>query len=304
MNTEARLPQSMQDLTHEVVTADSNGIDYDVWTWRPPGYEQGDQPYPVLFVLDGAMFMGTAIETVSVMSTIGEAKPAILVGVSTAPPGCTRDPADHRLLRRGTHGRGPRGGARHRVLLLGNVREAVRGSRDAVRGRLRRYGRVPRLPGGADPHGHDIPVSGRSRRGRGGGTLFGRRLRGGHAAAQADSVQPVHRRVVRHGRAGANAARTGETVRRHGGNQASPRVLRIRRSGRGRPLPHAVHRARRRAAASACRPAIPSLDVTIRRFDRETHGSVFAHIFSSGYRELWGTGISFVEAMRGVSIDL
>ncbi len=40
-----------------------------------------------------------------------------------------------------------------------------------------------------------------------------------------------------------------------------------------------------------------SLTVTIRGFDNETHGSVFPHIFSSGYRELWGSGISFVEAM-------
>ena len=39
------------------------------------------------------------------------------------------------------------------------------------------------------------------------------------------------------------------------------------------------------------------LSIIVRGYDRETHGSVFPHIFSSGYRELWGTGLSFVEAV-------
>ena len=37
--------------------------------------------------------------------------------------------------------------------------------------------------------------------------------------------------------------------------------------------------------------------VEIFGIDLETHGSVFPHIFSTGYRELWGPGISFVEAV-------
>ena len=37
--------------------------------------------------------------------------------------------------------------------------------------------------------------------------------------------------------------------------------------------------------------------VEIFGIDLETHGPVFPHIFSTGYRELWGTGISFVEAV-------
>ncbi len=87
MSNGIRLPQSLQTLTHEVMTADSNGVDYDVWTWTPPGYEHSDQSYPLLIILDGGMFMGGAIDTVALMSSIGEARPAILVGVSTAPPG-------------------------------------------------------------------------------------------------------------------------------------------------------------------------------------------------------------------------
>ena len=35
----------------------------------------------------------------------------------------------------------------------------------------------------------------------------------------------------------------------------------------------------------------------------ETHGSVFPHIFSSGYRELWGTGLSFVAAVAQAGIS-
>ena len=31
-----RLPRSAQDLDHEVIRADSNGVQYDVWTWVPP----------------------------------------------------------------------------------------------------------------------------------------------------------------------------------------------------------------------------------------------------------------------------
>ena len=44
-----------------------------------------------------------------------------------------------------------------------------------------------------------------------------------------------------------------------------------------------------------------NLSIIVRGFDGETHGSVFPHIFSSGYRELWGTGLSFVEAVSLVS---
>ena len=40
-----------------------------------------------------------------------------------------------------------------------------------------------------------------------------------------------------------------------------------------------------------------NVTITVRGFDKETHGSVFPHIFSTGYRELWGTGMSFVEAV-------
>ncbi len=82
-----RLPQNLQSLSHETIKADSNGIDYDVWTWVPPGYEQSDQAYPLLFVLDADMFLPAAVDTVALMSSIGEAREAILVGVTTAPPG-------------------------------------------------------------------------------------------------------------------------------------------------------------------------------------------------------------------------
>lgn len=44
----------------------------------------------------------------------------------------------------------------------------------------------------------------------------------------------------------------------------------------------------------------PELQVIVRGFDRETHGSVFPHIFSAGYCELWGTGLGFVDAVAAL----
>ena len=44
-------------------------------------------------------------------------------------------------------------------------------------------------------------------------------------------------------------------------------------------------------------PCMNAHGVEIFGIDLETRGSVFSHIFSTGYRELWGPGISFVEAV-------
>jgi len=82
--TDQKLPGAMQSVRHREITAKSNGITYGVWTWTPDGYEDSDQPYPLLILLDGEMMMGTAIETVALQAQLGESKPVIVAGISTA----------------------------------------------------------------------------------------------------------------------------------------------------------------------------------------------------------------------------
>ncbi len=302
MNTGVRLPQAMQDLTHEVVTADSNGIDYDVWTWCPPGYEQSDQPYPVLFVLDGGMFVGTAIETVSVVSTIGEAKPAIVVGVSTAPPGAhgiqrTIDysaevPTDE--VRAASPGTEFSFWEMYEKLFeaAGMQFEDGFGGTDAFHAFLAdqiladmtsRY-RIDLDEVGVAGHssGGDFAVDTLLRK----QTPFSRFIVGSFGTDVLEATLPEREK-----RFGAmTAARPLRVFCGYGGAEEDDPYL-------------TQYIERGVALLERLQTSDPALDVTTRRFDRETHGSVFPHIFSSGYRELWGTGISFVEAMRGVSID-
>ncbi|NIB42439.1 alpha/beta hydrolase [Pseudomaricurvus alkylphenolicus] len=87
MSDTTTLPGLFKNLSHRLIKADSNGIDYNVWIATPPGYEQSEDLYPMVVVLDGEFFIGSALETVALQSSIGESKPVIVVGVSTAPPG-------------------------------------------------------------------------------------------------------------------------------------------------------------------------------------------------------------------------
>ncbi|MYE11768.1 MAG: alpha/beta hydrolase [Gammaproteobacteria bacterium] len=303
MTTEARLPLSMQDLTHEVVTADSNGIDYDVWTWRPPGYEQSDQPYPVLFVLDGAMFMGTAIETVSVMSTIGEAKPAILVGVSTAPPGAhgIQRTIDYSAEVPTDEVRAAAPGTEfsfweiyEKLFEAAGMRfEDGFGGTDAFHAFLTEQ----ILPDITSRYRVDLDEVGVAGHSSGGDFAVDTLLR---------KQSPISRFIVGSYGTDVLEANLPEREKRFAATAAA-RPLRVfcGYGGAEEDDPYLTHYIERGVALlQRLQAADPAMDVTIRRFDRETHGSVFAHIFSSGYREIWGTGISFVEAMRGVSIDL
>ncbi|MEM1142788.1 MAG: alpha/beta hydrolase-fold protein [Pseudomonadota bacterium] len=83
---EVKIPGALASVTHSVITADSNKIDYDVWVWTPLSYDPETQAYPLMVLLDGYMLMGTAVEAVNLQNITGEAKPVIVVGVSTAPP--------------------------------------------------------------------------------------------------------------------------------------------------------------------------------------------------------------------------
>ena len=302
MNTGVRLPQAMQDLTHEVVTADGNGVDYDVWTWCPPAYEQSDQPHPLLILLDGGMFMGAAIDTVSVMSTIGEAKPAIVVGVSTAPPGMhgiqrTIDysaevPTDE--IRAAPPGTEFSFWEMYEQLFAaaGMKFEDGFGGTDAFHAFLTDQ-LLPDLNSRYRVDPDEIGVAGHS---SGGDfavdtllrkqTPFSRFIVGSFGTDVLERTLPE-----REARFGATAATRPQRVFcGYGGAEEEDPYL-TPYIERGVALLQRLH------------ASDPDLDVIIRRFDGETHGSVFAHIFASGYRELWGTGISFVEAMRGVSIE-
>ncbi len=301
MNTGVKLPQSMQNLTHEAVTADSNGIDYDVWIWTPTGYEHSDQPYPLLFLLDGGMFMGSAIEIVSLMSTIGEARPAILAGVSTAPPG------EHAIQRTIDYSaevptdemrKAPPGVDNSFWDMYEQLFEAAGmrfedgfGGTDSFHAFLAdqlledmtsRY-RIDADEVGLAGHssGGDFAVDTLLRK----QTPFSRFIVGSYGTDVLERTLPE-----REARFGATAAiRPLRVFCGYGGaEQEDPYLTQYIERGV--------------ALLQRLKSSDPDLDVTVRSFDDETHGSVFAHIFSSGYRELWGTGIGFVEAMRDVSI--
>ena len=303
MNTGVRLPQAMQDLKHEVVTADGNGIDYDVWTWCPPGYEQSDQPYPLLFVLDGAMFMATAVETVSVISTIGEAKPAIVVGVSTAPPGAhgiqrTIDysaevPTDE--VRAASPGTEFSFWEMYEKLFeaAGMQFEDGFGGTDAFHAFLADQ----LLADMTARYRIDLDEVGVAGHSSGGDFAVDTLLR---------KHTPISRFIVGSFGTDVLEATLPEREKRFAAMTATlPQRVFCGYGGAEEDDPYLTPYIERGVALlQRLQTSDPGLDIIIRRFDGETHGSVFAHIFSSGYRELWGTGISFVEAMRGVSMDL
>ena len=301
MNTGIRLPQSMQDLTHEVVTADGNGVDYDLWIWTPPGYEQSDQPYPLLILLDGGMFLGAAVDMVSLMSTIGEARPAIVAGISTAPPGVhgIQRTIDYSAEVPTDEVRAAPPGAEfsfwevyEKMFEAAGMRfEDGFGGTDAFHAFLAdqvlpdmktRY-RVDPDEIGVAGHssGGDFAVDTLLRK----QTPFSRFIVGSFGTDVLERTLPE--RETRFGAMA--AARPQRVFCGYGGAEEEDPYL-AQYIERGVALLH-------RLQASD-----PGLDVTIRCFDDETHGSVFAHVFASGYRELWGTGISFGEVMRQASM--
>ena len=302
MSGGVRLPQAMQNLKHEVVTADSNGVDYDLWTWLPPGCEQSEHAYPLLFVLDGAMFMGTAVEMVSLMSSIGEAKPAILVGVSTAPPG------EHGIQRTIDYSaevpteevRAAPPGAEFSFWEIyeqlfqaaGMQFEDGFGGTDAflaflvdqVLADLCSRHRIDLDEVGVAGHssGGDFAVDTLLRK----QTPFSRFIVGSFGTDVLEKTLPE-----REARFSAmKATKPGHVFCGYGGAEEEDPYLK-------------PYIERGVALLNRLQTRDPDLRVTVRRFDDETHGSVFAHVFSSGYRELWSTGISFGEAMRKAAVS-
>lgn len=298
-----RLPQNQQSLTHQAIKADSNGIDYDVWTWIPPGYEQSDQPYPLLFVLDGDMFMSAAVDTVALMSSIGEAREAILVGVTTAPPGNhgIQRTIDYSAVAPTAEIRAtPEGADFNFWLLYEQMAEAGGMEFDDLFGGTDQFHSflvdqlLPELRNTYRIDDNEIGVAGHS---SGGDFAVDTLLR---------ENSPISKFIV--GSYGTDVLEATLAKREAAfANRTPDRELKVF-SGYGVAehtdpfLKAYIERGldlMERLQANG--PA--NLTIIVRGFDGETHGSVFPHIFSSGYRELWGTGLSFVAAVAHAGIS-
>ena len=291
-----RLPQNLQSLTHETIKADSNGIDYDVWTWVPPGYEQSDEAYPLLFVLDGDMFMPSAIDTVALMSSIGEAREAILVGVTTAPPG------NHGLQRTIDYSAAPptaeiratpEGAAFNFWAFYEQMAEAAGMAFEDLFGGTDEFHSfladqlLPKLSASYRIDENEIGVAGHSSGGDFAvdtllrqNTPFSKFIVGSFGTDVLEATLPERERAFR--------------------DRESPRQLSVFCGYGGAEHTDPFLKAyieRSVALMERLQESGRNVAITVRGFDKETHGSVFPHIFSTGYRELWGTGMSFVEAV-------
>lgn len=69
---------------HRVMTSRATGCEYAVHIGLPPGYAEDDLLYPLLIVLDGNYYFGSALEAASLGAMSGDGAPIIVVGVGTA----------------------------------------------------------------------------------------------------------------------------------------------------------------------------------------------------------------------------
>lgn len=292
-----RLPQNLASLSHESVTAAGNNVTYDVWTWLPPGYEHSDQPFPLLFLLDADIFMGAAVDTVALVSSLGEARPAIVVGVTTAPP------ASHMIQRSVDYSaetptpamRATPEGApfsfwqmyEDAFAAAGMQFEEGFGGTDAFY-RFLCDQMLPELKARHRIDADEIGVAGHS---SGGDfavdtllrkqTPFSKFIVGSFGTDVLDATLAERERAF----AETRAERKLRVFCGYGGAEQADPFLR-------------EYIERGVALMERLQSNDPDeLSITVRDFDHETHGSVFPHIFSSGYRELWGTGVGFVAAM-------
>lgn len=68
------------------VTAKSNGIDYRVYVWVPPGYEEGSKRYGVVYTLDADYSFAIARNVVEHLSDRDHLEPLIVVSVAYGGP--------------------------------------------------------------------------------------------------------------------------------------------------------------------------------------------------------------------------
>lgn len=287
----------MRGLQHREITAESNGIAYNVWAWTPAGYEKSDQAYPLLILLDGEMMMGTATEAVALQSSLGESRPVIVVGVSTAPPGVhiVQRSIDYSAevptpaMRATPPGADTSFWAAYETLAssMGMQFEDLFGGTDAFYSfltdqllvQLEQEFRVDPDEIGIAGHssGGDFAVDTLLRK----QTPFGRFIVGSFGTDVLDRTLADRERAF----PGSSAPRHLHVFCGYGGAEQEDPFLE-------------EYIERGIALIERLQKSDPeNLSATIRGFDSETHGSVISHILSSGIRELWGTGKGFVEVM-------
>ncbi|NRA04107.1 MAG: hypothetical protein HRU00_16030 [Myxococcales bacterium] len=289
------LPGALQGLRHREMTAESNGIAYGVWTWTPAGYEESDQPHPLLILLDGEMMTGTAIEAVALQAQLGESKPVIVVGVSTAPPGVhmVQRTIDYSAEVPTPEMRATPPGAEtsfweiYETLaasmgmqfedLFGGTDAFYRFLTDQLLVQLQQELRIDPDEVGIGGHssGGDFVVDTLLRK----QTPFSKFIVGSFGTDVLDRALADRERAF----PGLSAPRHLDVFCGYGGAERADPFLRD-------------YIERGIALIERLEKSDPgNLSATIRGFDRETHGSVISHILSSGIRELWGTGKGFVE---------
>ena len=298
-----KLPQSMERLTHQTLTAESNGIAYDVWTCPPPGYdENGDGSYPLVVLLDGDMFMGAASETVALVSGIGEARPGIVVGVTTAARemhGIQRTidysaevPTD--AIRATPEGAGFNFWKIYEDMFASlnmNFEDGFGGT-DAFLAFLTDQ-LLPKVQASYRVDADEIGIAGHS---SGGDFAVDTLLRKDTPFSKfivGSFGTDVLDRTLSEREAAYAANKTDRQLSvfcGYGGAEETDPYLRD-------------YIIRGVELMQRLKESDPGVEITVRGFDKETHGSVFPHIFSTGYRELWGTGMSFVDAVASAGVQ-
>ncbi|MEM8661519.1 MAG: alpha/beta hydrolase-fold protein [Pseudomonadota bacterium] len=289
-------PHSLQSVQHEVMKAKSNAVSYDIMTWTPAGYdESGETRYPVLIVLDGAQSIGMAVATVQLQTITGEARPIIIAGVSTAAPG------NHGIQRSIDYSADvpslavPRG-ADYSFWEYFNQYYAQLGLKfeDGFGGTEEFYGfltgqLLPELQKKYRVDPEEIGLAGFSSGGDFAAdtllrknTPFTRFIIGSFGADVLAARLPEREKAF----AQMDASRPLKVFCGYGGDElADPNLHHYIQSG--------LDLMNRLKASDQ-----DDLTIIIRGYPRETHGSVYPHIFSSGVRELWGTGMRMTEVMQ------
>ncbi len=297
MQEELKLPGPMQRVSHRQITAELSGINYNIWCWTPPVYDTSEDSYPLLVLLDGEMAMGSAIDILSMQSSIGEAQPVVLAAVST-------EPAEMHMVQRTIDYsaevptdamRATPPGApfsfwsiyETMASQLGVQFEDLFGGTDAFYSFLVKQ-LLPAVQADFRIDTSEIGIAGHSS----GGDFAVDTLLRKDTPFSRFIVSSFGTDVLEQNLAEREARFAQLTAPRKlkvfcgygGGEQDDPFLTQY--------IDRGVDLMQRLQAADP-----DNLEVTIRGFEKELHGSVFFHNLSSGVRELWGTGLGFVDAL-------
>ncbi|MEM8661663.1 MAG: hypothetical protein AAGF35_12325 [Pseudomonadota bacterium] len=292
-------PHVLQAVNHRELKADSNGIVYDIMVWTPPTYEDTEKDFPLLILLDGCFLMGTAAEAVSVQVTTGEARPIIVVGVSTAAP------QDHGLQRSIDYSAEapslevpPSADFSFWRLYEKLFADAGVAFDDGFGGTDLFYAflvdqLLPQLQQDYRIDPNEIGMGGHS---SGGDFAVDTLLR---------KQTPFSKFIV--GSFGADVLAKSLSAREQAfAAMQSPRPLKVF-CGYGDVELHDPNMTDYIQSGIDLMQRLQDLDqnnlsVQVRGYEHENHGSVFHHILSSGIRELWGTGMTMTQFMQQIML--